>query len=148
MLVRPIWFSLAIGDFKRHSETDSFPNKTPAGVASRRAHRMSRGSALGDRQHVALDRAAKELAWTANFVLGVADHLIELCNPAHCARQCEDAGEHVDRNADGTLHDAGVKVNVGVELARDKILVFERNFFQCHCQLEQWIIFEAEYTQD
>src|SRR5674476_338413 len=42
MLVRPIWFSLAIGDFKRHTETDALPNKTPVGVANRRAHRLSR----------------------------------------------------------------------------------------------------------
>ncbi len=35
-------------------------------------------------------RADVQLAWPADLLLGVADHLVELRDPAHRARQCED----------------------------------------------------------
>ena len=63
-------------------------------------------SALVDREHVACRRPVEELTWTADLVLGVADHFVELCNPAHGARKRKDRGEQRHRNADRALNDA------------------------------------------
>ena len=51
------------------------------------------GSALADRLHVTRRRAHVQLARTADLVLRVADHLVELGDPAHGAGQREDRGE-------------------------------------------------------
>src|SRR6266852_6754402 len=52
------------------------------------------GSALVDRQELPPGGAGVELARPADLVFGVADHLLPLRDPAHGARQREDAGEH------------------------------------------------------
>ena len=55
---------------------------------------------------VAAHSAGVKLAWAADFVFGVANHFVQLGNPADGASQGEDAREQFDRNADGALHDA------------------------------------------
>src|ERR1039457_3595057 len=82
-------------------------------------------AALRDRHDLARRRAGEELAWPADLVLGVGNHLVELRDPADRAGEREDRGEQAHRNADRALHDAGVEVNVRVELAGDEILVFQ-----------------------
>ena len=49
--------------------------------------------ALGQRLDLARRRTGEQLAWTADLVLGVADHFIELGDPADGAGQREDRGE-------------------------------------------------------
>ena len=73
--------------------------------------------ALRDWLNVACCFARKQLTWASDLVLWVADHLVELCNPTRGPCQRKYASEQVHRYANGTLHDAGVKVDVGVELA-------------------------------
>ena len=50
-------------------------------------------NAVLDRLDVAARRADEQLARAADLVLGVADHLVELGDPAHRAGQREDGGE-------------------------------------------------------
>ena len=50
--------------------------------------------------------AGEQLARAANFVLGVANHFVELGNPTHGAGQGKNTGEQIHRNANGALHDA------------------------------------------
>src|SRR3982750_3966116 len=102
------------------------------------------GSPLVDGLHFAPDLALVELAWTADLVLGVRDHLLPLCDPAHGAREREDAREHRHRDAERALHDARIEVDVRVELAADEIVVLERDLLELHRQLEEAIVVQAE----
>jgi hypothetical protein len=52
-----------------------------------------------------------------------------LCNPAYGSGQGKNAGKQVDWNTNGALHDAGIKVDIGVELALYKVIVFQGDFF-------------------
>src|SRR5690606_3957028 len=89
-------------------------------------------SALVDRHHLAPRRAGIELARTADLLVRIGDHLHPLRNPADRAREREDAREHRRRDAQRALHDAGVKVDVGIELALDEVLVLQRDALQFH----------------
>ena len=87
------------------------------------------GSTGAEGFHVALDRTGEQLARTANLVLRVANHLVKLGDPADGAGQRKNRSEQRYRNANGALHDTGVEVDVGVELALDEVVVFQCNFF-------------------
>ena len=105
-------------------------NGTILTIANRDAHPAEPAfSALAERQHVAAGGARVQLARPADLVFRVADHLVELGNPANGAGQGEDRREQADRDADGALDDAGIEIHVRVELARDEILVLQRNLF-------------------
>src|SRR6218665_3710999 len=105
-------------------------------MATGGVRRLSAGPAAGRRGGRRPGRdggalgAGEQLAGGADFVLGVADHFVELRNPADGARQRKDAGKQLDRDADRALHDAGVKIHVRVELALHEVVVFERDFLQ------------------
>ena len=45
------------------------------------------------------------------------------------------------------MHDSRIKIDVRIQLARHKIIVLQRDFFQRHRQLEQGIILQAEFLQ-
>src|SRR5260221_7753858 len=104
-------------------------------------------SAPVDRHELPPGGAGVELARPADLVFGVADHLLPLRNPAHGARQREDAGEHRYRDTEGALHDPRIEVHVRVELALDEIPVLERDFFQRESELEQAVVVQAELLQ-
>src|SRR6218665_1281807 len=93
------------------------------GLGRRRA-----GPAGGRR--VAPPGQGEQLARAADFVLGAADHFVELRNPADGARQRKDAGKQLDRDADRALHHAGVKIHVRVELALHQTVVFHPDFLK------------------
>src|SRR5216684_7028705 len=95
------------------------------------------GSALVDRHELPPGGAGVELARPADLVFGIADHLLPLRDPAHGARQREDAGEHRHRDAERALHDAGVEIDVRVQLPGNEIVVLERDLLQRHRELEQ-----------
>src|SRR5688572_31855865 len=98
---------------------------------------------LGERFHVPPGGPLVELARTADLVLGVGDHLLPLRDPADGAREREDAGEHRHRDAESTLHDAGVEIDVRVELAANKVVVLESDFLERERQLEETIVMQA-----
>src|SRR5687768_9374188 len=82
--------------------------------------------ALGHRHVLPPLGAGEELARAADLLIGVADELVPLRDPAHRARQREDRGEHRHRYAERLVDDAGIEVDVGIELALDEVLVLER----------------------
>src|SRR5262245_48159995 len=75
-----------------------------------------------DRLHIPLGGALEELARPADLVLRVGDHLLPLRDPADGAREREDAGEHRHRDAERALHDAGVEIDVRIQLAAHEVL--------------------------
>src|SRR5438105_5242651 len=96
------------------------------------ADRHEHSAALCEGHQIALWRAVVELARPADLVLGVADHFIELGDPADRAREREDRREQAHRNADRALHDARIEVDVRVQLAGHEVLVFERDLLELH----------------
>src|SRR2546423_3840098 len=84
-------------------------------------------SSLVDRLYVALRVASIELARATDLVLRIGDHLLPLRDPAHRAREREDAREHRHRDAEGALHDAGIEVDVRIQCPADEIVVLQRD---------------------
>src|SRR6266481_2005942 len=105
---------------------------------------LAMGLPLVSRFHFALGRSLVELARPADLVLGIGDHLLPLRDPAHSAREREDAGEHRHRDAQRALHDAGVEVDVGIELAAEEIIVLERDALELQRKLEQAVVVQPE----
>src|ERR1041385_473317 len=102
---------------------------------------------LVDRLRFALGRSFEELARPADLVLRIGDHLLPLRDPADGAREREDAGEHRHRDAEGALHDAGIEVDVGIELARDEIVVLERDLLQREGELKDAVVVQPKLVQ-
>src|SRR6266849_3628658 len=117
------------------------------GLRLRLSSPLRAGSTLVDRHELPPDGAAVELARPSDLVLRIGDHLLPLRDPADRARERKDAGEHRYRNAERALHDAGVEIDVGVELAAHEVIVLQRDFFQRHRQLEYAVIVQAELLQ-
>src|SRR5437016_1895112 len=80
-----------------------------------------------DRDVLALARADIELARPGDLLLGVVDHLLPLRQPARGPGDRKEHGEHLDREAHRLVDQAGVEVDVGIELAGDEVLVLERD---------------------
>src|SRR5208282_1831824 len=78
---------------------------------------MVRLFALRNRHEIAPPRTDIELARARNFLVGIADHLVPLRDPADGARHREHRGEHASRNADRLVDDARVKIDVRIQLA-------------------------------
>src|SRR2546423_11441782 len=104
-------------------------------------------SSLVDRLYVALRVASIELARATDLVLRIGNHLLPLRDPAHRAREREDAREHRHRNAERALHDARVEVDVRVELAAHEVFVLESDTLELDRQLEQAVVVQAELVQ-
>src|SRR5712691_6595714 len=102
---------------------------------------------LPDRHELPPPGAVVELARAADLVLGIGDHLLPLRDPADGARERKDAGEHRHRDPERALDDAGVKVDVWIELAAHEVIVLQRDFLQRHRQLEYTVIVQAELFQ-
>src|SRR3954467_3228859 len=105
----------------------------------------SSASALRDLDVFALLRSRVELARTADAHRGIRDHLLPMRNPTDGPRDREHHREHRARNAERRVDDAGVEIDVRVELAGDEILVFERSLFETQRELEQRIVRLAEF---
>src|SRR5262245_40931558 len=93
--------------------------------------------ALRHRHEIAPLRSLEELPWAPDLLVGVADQLVPLRDPAHGAGEREDRREHRDRDAERLVDDARVEIDVGIELALDEVVVLQRYLLQRHCQLEQ-----------
>ena len=57
------------------------------------------------------------------------------------------AVNRLHRNADRALHDARIEVDVRVELARDEVVVLERDLLERHRELEQRVVVQAERVE-
>src|ERR1700733_4642915 len=69
--------------------------------------------------------AGVELARAADLLLWILDHLLPLGDPADGARHREQNGEHVGREAHRLQRDAGIEVDVRIELLLYEIIVVE-----------------------
>src|SRR5271167_3170475 len=74
-------------------------------------------SALRDRLDFAARGPGVELPRPADLLLRIGDHFIPLRDPANGSRQREERREQAHRDADRALHDAGVEIDIGIELA-------------------------------
>src|SRR5215472_7161355 len=104
---------------------------------------MRYSAALVDRYVVALSRASKQLARTHQLGIGICDHLGPLRHPADRARDREENGEHRGREPHRLQDDPRVEVYIRVQLAADKIIIVERNLFELHREIEQWVVLNA-----
>ena len=73
--------------------------------------------APGDRHNGAFDRADIQLTRAEEPGFRIGDHLVPMCDPANGARHGKDRGEHRHRQAQRAKDDAGVEIDIGVELA-------------------------------
>ena len=113
--------------------------------AERRLRRRDLGSlALGDVDVVALRRTGVQLPRPADAHVRIGDHLLPVRHPADGAGDREHHREHRARNAERAVDDARVEIDVRVELARDEVLVLERDLLEPQRQLEQRIVRAAE----
>ena len=69
-----------------------------------------------------------------------------MCDPANGSTNGKDHREHGCRNTQCFQNNAGVKVDVGVELLIYEILVFERDFFESFGDFEV-LVFDAQLSQ-
>jgi hypothetical protein len=80
--------------------------------------------------------ADPHLAWTRDFLLGVVDQFLPLGQPADRARNGEQDGKHLRLEAHGFVDDAGVEIDVGVELAGDEVVVGEGDALEFHGEID------------
>src|SRR5690625_104435 len=90
------------------------------------------GPALLAWDEVALVVAGVDLLRASDLLLLVIDQLEPLCEPAGRTRNSEQHGEHLRRELQRLVDEAGVEVDVRVELAGDEVLVLERHLLQLH----------------
>src|SRR5690606_18893715 len=95
------------------------------------------GSARGGSDVVAGLRGDVQLAGTADLGGRGVDHLAPLGDPAGQPADREQDGEHVGREAHRLVDQAGVEVDVRVELALDEVVVLEGGLLQLHRQVQQ-----------
>src|SRR5579885_3434870 len=88
-----------------------------------------------------------ELARAPDLLHRVFDHLVPLCDPADRPRDGEEDGEHRDREPHGAQDDAGIEIDIWVELAIDEIAVLERDALQLHREVEKRLVADAERVE-
>ncbi|MPM32091.1 hypothetical protein SDC9_78650 [bioreactor metagenome] len=100
----------------------------------------AKGSALVHRDHVTPVVADVDLARTRDPGLGVGIVLTPLGDPAGQPADGEQHGEHLHREAHRLVDQAGVEVDVRVELARDEVVVGQRGLLELLGDGEQFLV--------
>ena len=98
-------------------------------------------------REVALRRTHVELLRATDLVQRVVVELAPLGDPAGQAPDREQHREHPRREAHRLVDDAGVEVDVRVELAVDEVLVLERDLLELLRDVEQ-VVLHAEGLED
>src|SRR3984893_5346187 len=80
-----------------------------------------------NRRVVARRRPGIELARTADLLARILDHFLPLGDPADGAGDREQRREHGGRKAHRLEGDAGIEIDVGIELLLDEVIVMERD---------------------
>jgi hypothetical protein len=86
--------------------------------------------ARADRDERPFGGAGIELVRVGEAGFRVGDHLVPVCHPAHRARHREDRGEHRRRQPQRAEDDAGIEIDIGIELALDEVFVGEDDALQ------------------
>src|ERR1700704_202124 len=97
-------------------------------------------TALIDRNVMARIVSKVDLAWPGNFLLGVEEHLFPLGDPPGSARNREQDGKHGHGETHRLINEAGVKIDVGIELALHEVFVFEGNALALESDFEQRVL--------
>lgn len=84
---------------------------------------------------VSLAVAFVDLAGTHDVVDGVLNKLVPVSKPAGESGNSEHNSEHLSGDAESLVNYARVKVDVGVKLSADKVIVGEGNFLQLHSNI-------------
>src|SRR5215469_9899447 len=92
---------------------------------AKRACRVGDLFPLRHRQIFALRRTGIELARTAELLVRILDHFLPLRDPADGAGEREQHREHRGREAHRAQRDAGIEVDVRIELLLDEIIVVQ-----------------------
>src|SRR3954468_10497726 len=114
-------------------ETSPVPTARPTG---RRSRRWS-APALGGRDEVQGPLAGVDLLGAGDLLLLSLAQLEPLGQPSRRTADGEQDREHLRRELEGLVDQAGVEVDVGVELALDEVLVLERDLLQLLGDLEE-----------
>src|SRR5579859_6332292 len=77
----------------------------------------------------------------------IGDHLLPVRYPARGARDGEQYREHRARYPQGAVDDAGIKIDVGIELARYEIFVLERDLLELEREVEDRMVAAAELLE-
>ena len=98
-------------------------------------------SAAGvDRRGNRAGRTDVEAAAAARCGCSARATLEPVRQPARRAGDGEQHREHLDREAHGLVDEAGVEVDVGVELAADEVVVGQRDLFELERDVEQRVL--------
>ena len=109
------------------------------------AHERLVCCALGDQDQRPFGGSGIELAWAGEPGFRIGHHLVPMGNPADRAGDGENRREHRRRQPQGAEDDAGIEIDVGIELALDEVIVGEDDALQLHRQLEERIALEDQY---
>src|SRR5437763_7098325 len=93
-----------------------------------------------DGHAVALARYREDLPWPRDLLIRVLQHLLPLREPAADARNRKHYRKHFHRDIQRLVDQAGVEVDVRVELALDEVLVLERDLLQLQRDVEQRVL--------
>src|SRR5690606_33556321 len=89
--------------------------------------RKENASAVAQVDVVAPVRADIQLPRTADLLVLLGDHFLPLADPADGAGNREDRGEHRGGEPHRLEDDAGVEIDVGIQLLRDEIVILQRD---------------------
>src|SRR6266508_3555290 len=90
-----------------------------------------------DRCVVTRAGANVNLARAGDLLLGVAQQLGPLRQPADRARDGEQHREHLRRQLHGLVDDTRVEIDVRVQLTRYEVLILQRDSLQLDCDIDQ-----------
>src|SRR5450759_2772155 len=77
-----------------------------------------------------------DLPWPSDLLLLVAQHLFPLCEPARRPRHGEQHREEIRRERHRTVDESRVEVDVRVQLARDEVVIRQRDALELQCDLQ------------
>ena len=78
----------------------------------------------------------------------IFDHFVPLSDPANCAGKSEENGEHGGGEAESLQRDAGIEVDVRVELLLDEIFIRQSDTLEFDRDVEQRIVLDAEFAKN
>src|SRR6516165_3103279 len=100
-----------------------------------------------DRDVVAFGVAGIDLARTADLAVTLVVHLAPVRDPAGQPAQRKEHDEHPRREPKCPVNQAGVEIDVGVELALDEVVVCQRRLFEFLGDAQQ-VVVATELGQD
>src|SRR5260370_2503541 len=87
-----------------------------------------------------------DLARARDFLFGIEQHLFPLSDPSAGTRNGEEHGEHGDGEAHGLIDQAGIEIDIGIELAADEVFVLQGDSLDLESEIEQGI--STHYIKD